>query len=222
MIDPAADHLVYVVADLDSAAREMEDRLGVPFTPGGSHPGLGTRNVLLRIGPRVYLELLGPDPEQPRPTGGLWLAAKGPIRPALATWCVRAGDLDGLATGSAGHLVGPVRSMSRATPGGDRIAWTLTMPLTPPARGGIVPFFIDWGETTHPCHDLPDHGVRLVALRGSHPDPQSVRADLEALGVELAVARGPRALHAELETPAGRIRPVLAGHSRRAGSSTCA
>lgn len=205
MIDPAADHLVYVVPDLGPSARAVEDRLGVPFTPGGSHPGLGTRNVLLRIGPRVYLELLGPDPGQPRPPSGLWLAAGGEVRPSLATWCVRSDDLRGLAAGSAGDLVGAVRSMSRAKPSGDRIAWTLTMPLTPPPHGGIVPFFIDWGQTAHPCDDLPDHGVRLAALRGQHPHPSAVHADLDALGVELAVEAGPPSLHAELRTPSGTL-----------------
>lgn len=205
MIDPAADHLVCVVPGLGPSVRAFEDRLGVSFTPGGSHPGLGTRNVLLRIGPRVYLELLGPDPEQPRPSSGLWLNAGGEIRPALATWCVRSDDLHGLAGGSAGHLVGPVRSMSRARPSGDRIGWTLTMPLTPSPHGGIVPFFIDWGETAHPCDDLPDHGVRLAALRGRHPDPAAVRAHLDALGVALAVEAGPPSLHAELRTPGGTL-----------------
>ena len=205
MIDTAADHLVYVVPDLGPSVRSVEDRLGVPFTPGGSHPGLGTRNVLLRIGRRVYLELLGPDPAQPRPTSGLWLAAAGGNRPSLAAWCVRSDDLNGLAAGPAGHLVGPVRAMSRARPGGDRIDWTLTMPLTPPPRGGILPFFIDWGATPHPCDDLPDHGVTLSAILGRHPDPSAARADLDALGVQLAVEAGPASLRAELRTPDGAI-----------------
>ena len=205
MIDRAADHLVYVVPDLGPSVRAVEDRLGVPFTPGGSHPGLGTRNVLLRIAPQVYLELLGPDPEQPRPPSGLWLGAGEEVRPSLATWCVRRADLKGLTGGRAGHLVGPVRSMSRARPSGGRIAWTLTMPLTPAPHGGIVPFFIDWGDTAHPCGGLPDHGVSLSALRGRHPDPLAVRASLDSLGVELAVEAGHASLHAELRTPAGRI-----------------
>ncbi len=205
MIDPAADHLVYVVPDLGPSVRAVEDRLGAPFTPGGSHPGLGTRNVLLRIGPRVYLELLGPDPRQPRPSRGLWLDAGGRARPSLATWCVRSSDLGGLARGPGAPLVGPVRSMSRARPTGERIAWTLTMPLTPPPHAGLVPFFIDWGETDHPCGHLPDHGVTLSALVGRHPDPAAVRADLDALGVALALEPGPPALRAELRTPSGAV-----------------
>lgn len=205
MIDPAADHLVYVVPDLGVAVCEMEARFGVPFTAGGSHPGLGTRNALLRIGPRIYLELLGPDPEQPRPSGGLWFAAEGADRHSLATWCARCDNLTGLAEGSGKDLVGPVRAMSRTTPDGARLAWTLTMPVVPPLHGGILPFFIDWGETAHPCSRLHDYGVRLRALRGRHPDPESVRSDLSVLGVTLDVQRGRPALEAYLEVPGGGV-----------------
>ncbi len=205
MIDPAADHLVYVVPDLGIAVCEMEARFGVPFTPGGSHPGLGTRNALLRIGPRIYLELLGPDPGQPRPSSGVWLAAEGAERYSLATWCARSDNLSGLAQGSGGPLVGPVRAMSRTRPDGARLAWTLSMPVVPPPHGGIVPFFIDWGETDHPCRSLPDYGVRLIALRGRHPDPKGVLRDLSALGVSLDVQPGRPALEAGLEVPGGGV-----------------
>lgn len=203
MIDPATDHLVYVVPDLGLAVCEMEARFGVPFTPGGSHPGLGTRNALLRIGPSIYLELLGPDPAQPRPSSGLWFGAEGAARDSLATWCARSGNLAGLAEGPGENLVGPVRAMSRTTPAGARLAWTLTMPVVPPRHGGVVPFFIDWGETAHPCTALHDYGVRLRALRGRHPDPEAVWSDLRALGVTLDVQRGSPALEAYLEVPGG-------------------
>ena len=178
-------------------------RLGARQTAGGSHPGLGTRNSLLRIGERVYLEVVGPDPGQPAPPGGLWFTGgKAPL-PALVTWAVRSADLDSLATGPGGHLLGPVRSMSRTRPGGERITWTLTMPRKPLPRQGIIPFFIDWGDTPHPCAELPDRGVRLVRLSGRHPDPEAVRRELDRLGVGLGVAVGRAGLVAVLETPAG-------------------
>lgn len=203
----ATDHLVYAVPDLAAGVGEVEDRLGVPLTPGGSHPGLGTRNALLRIADRVYLEVVGPDPEQTPPPGGLWLA-RGPVPlPALVTWAARSDDLHGLAGGASGHLLGPVRSMSRATPGGERISWTLSMPREPLPRRGIVPFFIDWGATPHPCTGLPDQGVTLASLDARHPDPEAVRTDVRALGVELAVAHGTPALRALLRTPGrGEVR----------------
>lgn len=200
---PGTDHLVYAVPDLAAGVRDLEARLGARQTAGGSHPGLGTRNSLLRIGDRVYLEVVGPDPEQPAPPGGLWFSGGPAPLPALVTWAVRSADLDGLAAGPCGHLLGPVRSMSRTRPGGERIAWTLTMPGKPLRRQGIVPFFIDWGDTPHPCADLPDRGVRLVRLSGRHPDPGAVRRDLDRLGVALGVMAGRAGLVAVLETPAG-------------------
>ena len=93
--------------------------------------------------------------------------------------------------------------MSRTRPGGERIAWTLTVPGKPLPRQGIIPFFIDWGDTPHPCSELPDRGVRLVRLSGRHPDPEAVRGDLNRLGVGLEVAVGRAALVAVLETQAG-------------------
>ena len=198
------DHLVYAVPDLAEGVREVEHQLGVPLTPGGSHPGLGTRNALLRIAPRVYLEVVGPDPEQTPPPGGLWLARGAAPLPALVTWAARSTAVHDLASGAGAPLLGPVRSMSRTKPGGDRISWTLTMPRDPLPRHGIVPFFIDWGDTSHPCTGLPDEGVSLTNLRARHPDPEAVRADLGRLGVELEVEPGPPALEAVLRTPERR------------------
>ena len=211
MIDGAIDHLVYAVPDLSAGVREMEVRLGVPLTPGGSHPGLGTRNALLRVGPRVYLEVLGPDPAQSAPPSGLWLADDGAGLPSLVTWAVRSDDLVRLAAGPGGHLLGPVRSMSRAKPGGARIGWNLSMPRVPLPRSGIVPFFIDWGATEHPCHDLPDEGVRLAGLSASHPEPEAVRAELASLGAGLQVAAGKAGLAAVLETPDGETVTLTSG-----------
>ena len=200
---PGTDHLVYAVPDLAAGVRDMEERLEVRLAPGGSHPGLGTRNSLLRIGDRVYLEVVGPDPAQPAPPGGFWCDGGPAPLPALVTWAVRSADLDGLAAGPAGYLLGPVRSMSRTRPGGERIAWTLTMPRKPLPRQGIIPFFIDWGDTAHPCAELPDRGVRLVRLSGRHPDPEVVRRELDRLGVGLGLAAGRAGLVAVLETPTG-------------------
>ena len=64
------------------------------------------------------------------------------------------------------------------------------MPRAQLPRRGLVPFFIDWGDTVHPCEALPDRGIRLARLRAHHPDTDAVRADLAALGTELEVVAG--------------------------------
>ena len=196
---PPVDHLVYAVPDVPAGVAEMEARLGVSFSPGGSHPGLGTRNALLRLGDGVYMEVVGPDPEQPTPPDGLWLADGGPALPALVTWASPSSDLKSQAAGPARSLLGPMRSMSRRNDDGSILSWTLTMPVRPLPRAGIVPFFIDWGDSVHPSAALPDAGVRLTGLVARHPEPVAVATELAALGVEMHVERGEPGLHATLQ-----------------------
>lgn len=198
------DHLIYAVDDLSAGVAEMEARLGASLSPGGSHPKLGTRNALLRLGAGVYLEVVGPDPAQPRSPEGLWLADGGPPLPALVTWASRSHDLAGLTSGAPAALLGPVRGMSRVNADGSSVSWTMTMPVRPLPRGGVVPFFIDWGDTIHPSDALPDSGVTLRDVRARHPDPDAVQADLACLGVAMDVEAGPAALAANLERSDGK------------------
>jgi hypothetical protein len=53
---------------------------------------------------------------------------------------------------------------------------------------------------------LPDHGLRVAAIAGEHPEPAVVRAELAALGLsdvlKVTYAKSPR-LAAMIRTPRG-------------------
>lgn len=202
----ALDHLVYAVSDLESGVSDLERRLGVRASPGGSHRGLGTRNALLALGPECYLEVIGPDPEQtappaPRPFGIDRLEAG-----RLVAWAVKAADLERRVERArqAGYDPGEVRAMSRQRPDGVRLEWRLTL-RSEPAGDGLVPFLIDWGSTESPAQRAA-RGCRLINLHALHPRVPHVATLLQALDVELALDPAPAPeLVAVLETPLGRV-----------------
>lgn len=200
------DHIVYAVPDLETGIDELETRLGVRPTPGGQHPGLGTRNALLSVGTATYLEVIGPDPDQPAPQAPRPFEIDTLEAPRIVTWSIRVEGLDAAAAAArvAGVDLGGVRSMSRARPDGSLLSWRLT-PLSALLGDGLVPFLIDWGETPHPAGSAAQ-GCRLLGLRAEHPDPEGVRAMLRVLELNLPVERGEApALIATIDTPAGRL-----------------
>ncbi len=204
--DPALDHLVYAVPDLAKGVAELERRLGVRATPGGKHVGLGTHNALLALSDTAYLEVIGPDPEQPAPARPRPFGVDGLAEGRLVTWARHTRRLEGdvARARAAGFDPGEPLAMSRARPDGARLDWRLTL-RAQPAGDGLVPFLIDWGATASPALSCAK-GVALSALRAEHPDPEPVRRALAALGATLALSSGPApALVATLSTPNGVV-----------------
>jgi hypothetical protein len=203
---PVLDHLVYATPDLRATVDALDARLGVRPSEGGQHPGRGTRNALLALGPRRYLEIVGPDPDQPRPESPRWFGIDALDAPRLVTWCAAANDLPArVAAAHAARVpLGEVRSGGRVRPDGVTIAWHVTSPSTVLARG-LVPFLIDWGDSPHPAASAPT-GVLLRTFTLEHPEPEAVARQLAVLGLEVPVriAALP-ALVAELETPRGSV-----------------
>jgi hypothetical protein len=185
--EPTLDHLVYAGPDLVAVVEAVHAATGVRPVQGGRHVGRGTRNHLLGLGAMAYLEVIGPDPDQPEPDLPRPFGVDRLTGPRLVAWAVRPPDLDATVT-RARHLgrdPGPVTPMARRTPAGGLLSWRLTVPQDG-VDGGVLPFLIDWGDSVHPtAGDLPT--VPLVALTARHPDPAWVLAGLQALGVTLEV-----------------------------------
>src|ERR1043166_8868413 len=109
------DHLVYTVPDLQQGIDSAERLFGVHATPGGQHPGLGTRNALIALGPSSYLEIIGPDPEQPKPAGPRRFGIDELKAPRIVRWVAKSNQLEAVAASAAqkGVKLGPVVPGSR-------------------------------------------------------------------------------------------------------------
>lgn len=202
MLETALDHLVYATPDLAGTVDWFHRTSGVRPAEGGRHVGLGTRNHLLGLGGRRYLEIVGPDDGQPEPDEPRPFAIDDLTAATLITWAIRADDIRERVAAARlhGYDPGDVEDMSRRTPDGRLLTWRLAY-----AQPGLVPFLIDWGTTPHPTTaDLPE--ATLTALTGTHPDPNAVLAQLTAIDAHLDLTQDTSpALTATLDTPKGPL-----------------
>jgi hypothetical protein len=73
------------------------------------------------------------------------------------------------------------------------------------AGDGLVPFLIEWGETSHPS-TTSAKGCQLVTLRAEHPRPETITPLLAAVGERLEVGEGPHPrLVAGITSPRGPV-----------------
>lgn len=196
------DHLIYAAPDLATAVADLEGRFGIRARAGGKHVGRGTHNALLALGPRTYLEIIAPDPDQhdppvPRPFG-----IEGVIGGKLVGWALACDDIDRAVAEARGHRypLGEVTDGHRVGPAGTVLRWR----AAGVARADdLVPFLICWGGTEHPAITAP-RGLVLKSVQIEHPDPSSLAPLLMALGADVEVRQGQApALMACLSGPNG-------------------
>jgi hypothetical protein len=197
------DHLIVTAASLAEGAKHVRRELGVEMQAGGEHVRMGTHNVLLKLGEKLYLEVIAANPAVPRPDHPRWFQlddADSIHVPRLATWAARCDDIHAAAVASPVPL-GKVESMSR----GD-FQWLITVPGDGrlPLRG-LAPTLIQWRSEAHPAETLKDLGCSLIRLEGFHPQAEKVTRMLGSIGFEgeFPVSSGSPRLVAHIQTPAG-------------------
>ncbi|AZI59503.1 VOC family protein [Nakamurella antarctica] len=195
------DHLVLATPDLLATSDLLARQLGVTPSPGGSHAGRGTRNLLARLGSRSYLEIIGIDEDQRDHLGPRPFRVDEIDTPTVVNWAVGVPDTRGarLNAVNAGYDPGPASAMQRIRPDGVVLSWLLTMPTS-----ATTPFLIDWLGSTHPAEDAAA-GITLISLRVRHPDPKTVSRQIRALGIAMTVEQGPEALLVTLSGPRGNL-----------------
>lgn len=148
------DHILLGCRDLDQGIAYVETLSGYRAALGGSHPGRGTRNALLKMGSQLYLEIIAPDPQQ-KELVWHWEIAKL-SEPMLLGYAVRQSNLEAYAASLLAKgipCIGPTGG-SRARPNGQLLRWqTLSYRDD---RNGLLPFFIDWDlDSLNPSSDAP-------------------------------------------------------------------
>jgi len=197
------DHIILGAGDLDAGVDLLDQLTGVKAAFGGIHPGRGTRNALLALGSSCYLEIMAPDPQQ---SSLSWFTQLQSLRePKLIGWAVRTSKLDAVAysAGKLGVGIGGPQLGSRARPAGGMLRWTLLRCLSD--RTGLLPIFIDWGNSIHPARDAPA-GCELESFGLQTPDAPELRHIFQVLSVdvELTSAEEPR-MYARIKGPKGRV-----------------
>ena len=202
------DHITVTAPTLERGAEFVFSSLGIRPQPGGTHPRMGTHNLLLRLGENVFLEVIAIDPHAPRPTRPRWFALdERPVdaEPCLAMWVARTDDIE-TASAAIPEDLGAIETMTRGA-----LQWTITIPADGSLPfGGIGPALIEWDTSVHPAAGMQDQGCRLRRLEIFHPEPERVARLLGQMGLPenidaLALPVGARPyLVAEIDTPSGR------------------
>jgi catechol 2,3-dioxygenase-like lactoylglutathione lyase family enzyme len=200
------DHILLGCSDLQRGIEFVEQHTGVRAAFGGVHPGRGTRNALLSLGDRRYLEIIAPDPDQPDAKDPLALHLRELSEPQIVGWAVHPGELGSFAKKlrDAGVAFEGPTPGSRKRPDGRVLQWqTLTLKDNP---SRLLPFFIEWSaDSLHPSADAPA-GCRLSRFEGVTPEPDKLEKTAALLLLDLPVAKGARPqLRATIAGPKGDL-----------------
>lgn len=201
------DHITITAPNLEVGAAFVQHTLGVMPQKGGEHPCMGTHNLLLRLGDALFLEVISPNPDAPRPDRARLFALdslSADAQPRLATWVARTNDIQAVAAASS-EALGQIEPMSRGA-----LDWLITIPADGSlVLDGIAPSVIEWHGEPHPAAKLHDCGLSLVKLELFHPEPDRISVLLQSIKCQGPISVSPAGkgtspyLVAHINTPKG-------------------
>jgi catechol 2,3-dioxygenase-like lactoylglutathione lyase family enzyme len=180
------DHVIMPVANLDAAARRLDEELGLGSVEGGRHEAFGTANRIVPLGD-AYLEVVGVvEPEVAAATPfGQWVKAAA-ARGGLAAYALSTPDADAMAR----RLGGAVIPGERLRPDGNVLRWRLAG-LQSALAEPFLPFFLTWDVPAgaHPSQERVAHratvrGIERLEVAG---DEERLRTWLDTDPAELGV-----------------------------------
>ena len=201
------DHIVYAVADLDSACTQFEELLGVAPVFGGYHQTQGTKNALVGLGQGQYLELIAIDGTNKQISPPRWMGIDLLSKAQITRGAAKSDNLDHDVSvlREANPDMGNQSGGSRKSADGTLLSWELLLPLASP-EVEIIPFMIDWSTAeSHPSKQLSAE-CKLIDLCATHPNPSVIQPVLKALDITIDVQKSDNiSIKAKISCPNGIV-----------------
>ncbi len=208
------DHLSYAAGPdgLAGTAQRIGTLLGRDFVDGGVHPRFGTRNMVMPLAGKTYLEIVEvlDHPASDKAPFGQAVRARSALGGGWLGWVVAVDDI----SVAEQRLGRQAVAGNRHRPDGTELRWR-QIGINGLIADPQVPYFIQWDEGSgpHPSTGAsPDWSLHCLEIAG---DPQrvsewlgeSVQAPLDDIKVEWAAPHGtPGIIAAQVQTPAGLVR----------------
>lgn len=201
------DHIVYAVPDLEKGIDHIHQLLGVRPTFGGYHTTQGTKNAILNLGDRIYLEILAVDESNKAISSDRWMGIDLIQSAKITRWAITSDDLgDDAAKLKAYHPDLSTQSGGqRKMTNGELLQWQMILPAPSP-EVELMPFMINWsGTSTHPTASLPDV-CKLKSIRFYHPNPNEIHPHFRQLSLtdKILLSRAPF-IEVEIACPNGLV-----------------
>lgn len=206
MLGRAIDHLVYATNTFEETIDWFEKVSGVKPVFGGYHKTQGTKNALVRIGTRSYLEILGVDEKNKEISAPRWMGIDLIEKPSMTRWAIESNDLNTDATKLKNYKneMGSIFKGQRKKENGDDLKWDMILPLSSPGIE-LAPFVIDWGDSIHPATDL-EKSIELIGLKFQTNKIDKINKLFANLSIETnEVSDGHDKIIAKFKTPKGLL-----------------
>lgn len=207
------DHVSFAAGPegLDATARQLSAMLGVELVDGGVHPRFGTRNRVLPVSDRHYLEVVEvlDHPVADKVPFGQAVRARTEAGGGWLGWVVSVDDLHPVETRLGRRAV----DGNRRRPDGYELRWK-QIGVKGLINDPQLPFFVRWESDPAEHPSQPGNGVELVCLEIAG-DPHRVAEwlgepeshPLEDVDVEWIAPRGQPGIQAvHFRTATGLVR----------------
>lgn len=182
--DNAFDHVVLGTSNLEKAIDMFEEETGVRPLMVVSHNGLGTKSARVAFQQCAFLEILGPDPKQESTDLSKKLSALPEDKLVPVHYAIRKSNSKDLKTAQwkeMGFTCDEVTMVAKDN--GMPWLWHMFF-LEGHDEGGLLPFFIDWGDSHHAAGRLPIVGeLQSVSVFTSSSKVEDLLAGVDGVDV---------------------------------------